>query len=55
MKKLLLTLLFTAVLAAESAQAQDDGTIVFMPQWTAQAQFAGYYVAETKGFIRKQG
>ena len=35
-------------------QAQDE-TIVFTPQWTAQAQFAGYYVAEAKGFYREAG
>jgi NitT/TauT family transport system substrate-binding protein len=28
---------------------------VFTPQWTAQAQFAGYYVAEEKGFYREAG
>ena len=28
---------------------------VFTPQWTAQAQFAGYYVAEAKGFYREAG
>jgi NitT/TauT family transport system substrate-binding protein len=28
---------------------------VFTPQWTAQAQFAGYYVAEVKGFYREAG
>ncbi|WP_244513053.1 ABC transporter substrate-binding protein [Prevotella sp. ne3005] len=28
---------------------------MFTPQWTAQAQFAGYYVAETKGFYREAG
>ena len=28
---------------------------VFMPQWTAQAQFAGYYVAQEKGFYREAG
>ena len=32
-----------------------DGTLVFTPQWTAQAQFAGYYVAEAKGFYREAG
>ena len=37
-----------------TAAAQDD-TIVFTPQWTAQAQFAGYYVAEAKGFYREAG
>ena len=30
-------------------------TLVFTPQWTAQAQFAGYYVAEIKGFYREAG
>ena len=30
-------------------------TIVFTPQWTAQAQFAGYYVAAEKGFFREAG
>jgi NitT/TauT family transport system substrate-binding protein len=34
--------------------AQNE-TIVFTPQWTAQAQFAGYYVAEAKGFYREAG
>lgn len=29
--------------------------IVFTPQWTAQAQFAGYYVAKEKGFYSKAG
>ena len=28
---------------------------VFTPQWTAQAQFAGYYVAQEKGFYREAG
>ena len=28
---------------------------MFTPQWTAQAQFAGYYVAEVKGFYREAG
>lgn len=39
---------------ALEAIAQDD-IFVFTPQWTAQAQFAGYYVAEAKGFYRKAG
>ena len=29
--------------------------IVFTPQWTAQAEFAGYYVAKEKGFYRDVG
>jgi NitT/TauT family transport system substrate-binding protein len=39
---------------AQQASAQDE-TIVFTPQWTAQAQFTGYYVAEAKGFYREAG
>lgn len=29
--------------------------IVFTPQWTPQSQFAGYYVAQEKGFYREAG
>lgn len=36
-----------------SASAQQQ--IVFTPQWTAQAQFVGFYVAEAKGFYRNAG
>ena len=42
------------IATAQIASAQDE-TIVFTPQWTAQAQFAGYYVAEAKGFYRNAG
>ena len=42
------------LLHAQKVAAQDE-TIVFTPQWTAQAQFAGYYVAEAKGFYRDAG
>ncbi len=41
-------------LVAKATDSQDE-TIVFTPQWTAQAQFAGYYVAEAKGFYREAG
>jgi len=34
-------------------QAQEH--IVFTPQWTPQAQFAGYYVALEKGFYKEAG
>ena len=44
----------TVAAAVLTASAQDD-TIVFTPQWTAQAQFAGYYVAQEKGFYREAG
>ena len=46
--------LFCCAMLTQTAVAQDE-TIVFTPQWTAQAQFAGYYVAEAKGFYREAG
>ena len=49
---MVLTALFT--FCGSKVQAQGE-TIVFTPQWTAQAQFAGYYVAEAKGFYREAG
>jgi NitT/TauT family transport system substrate-binding protein len=57
MKQVLYTLFFLCVAmvtTAQTAEVQDE-TIVFTPQWTAQAQFAGYYVAEAKGFYREEG
>ena len=46
-----LTIYILLALLAQTVTAQE--TIVFTPQWTAQAQFAGYYVAEAKGFYRE--
>ena len=51
MRKSVLLLIFC--LLGLTASAQEE--IVFAPQWTAQAQFAGYYVAEAKGFYREAG
>ena len=50
-------LILAAVLGlfVTKAAAAQEGTIVFTPQWTAQAQFAGYYVAEAMGFYRDAG
>ena len=53
------TLLIAVVIAmcsnmVQKAAAQDD-EMIFTPQWTAQAQFAGYYVAQAKGFYREAG
>ena len=46
MKKLYLILItLFSCLGGPKAAAQ-DGALVFTPQWMAQAQFAGYYVAE---------
>lgn len=50
MKKLLLTVLLLWGCSALWAQK-----ITFMPQWTAQAQFIGYYVAKDKGFYEQEG
>lgn len=36
-------------------QNQAAAPFVFTPQWTAQAQFAGYYVALEKGFYEEEG
>ena len=55
---ILAVLLTVCVHTAQTAEAQTSTkgeTLVFTPQWTAQAQFAGYYVAEAKGFYREAG
>ena len=39
--------------AIPNLRAQDH--LVFSPQWMAQAQFAGYYVAQELGFYREAG
>ena len=51
MNRIILSIILS--LLSVATYAQDD--IVFTPQWTAQAQFAGYYVAEAKGFYREAG
>ena len=51
MKRFLLVL--SLLLASVTSRAQD--TFVFTPQWTAQAQFAGYYVAQELGFYTAAG
>jgi len=55
MKHLLHIILCAAWWAAVQTAVAEDETIVFTPQWTAQAQFAGYYVAQEKGFYREAG
>ena len=42
-----------SLFCAAVSGAQDR--IVFTPQWTAQAQFAGYYVARELGFYKEAG
>ena len=46
--------LIMALVAAANCFAQKE-RIVFTPQWTAQAQFAGYYVAKENGFYKQSG
>ena len=54
MKKLMTTLATAAVaLAGFAAQAADDVTLQL--KWVTQAQFAGYYVAQEKGFYEEAG
>ena len=52
MKQTLL-LVMAAMMAALPARAQEK--FIFTPHWTAQAQFAGFYVAKEKGFYRAEG
>ena len=52
MKRLIL-LCCLGCLCSISLHAQDK--FIFTPQWTAQAQFAGYYVALEKGFYKDAG
>ncbi|ODT65677.1 MAG: nitrate ABC transporter substrate-binding protein [Pelagibacterium sp. SCN 63-23] len=53
MKKLLLTLAVGAMtLASPAVMAQDAVSIQL--KWVTQAQFAGYYVAEAKGFYDEE-
>lgn len=52
MKKLL-TGAMLALMAGGAAQAEDDVTLQL--KWVTQAQFAGYYVAQAKGFYEEEG
>lgn len=51
LKACLLTVVFFFAYLDASAQE----VITFMPQWTPQTQFAGYYVAMAKGFYAQEG
>ena len=50
-KRLILPVLL--LLSAVFSRAQEK--FIFTPQWTAQAQFAGYYVAQEMGFYKEAG
>lgn len=56
MKRLYKTCLLLLALCAMGSNARGQANrIVFTPQWTPQSQFAGYYVAQAKGFYREAG
>ena len=47
-----------AILAGAATAAQNEPSLApatFLPQWTPQAQFAGFYIAFEKGLYRQQG
>jgi NitT/TauT family transport system substrate-binding protein len=52
---LLLLMVFLAIAPFPVAQAAAGNTVTFIPQWLPQSQFAGYYVAQEKGFYRQRG
>jgi len=55
--RILLVLSFLSPLAAAAAPAVSGPPqkLVFLPHWSPQAQFAGYYMAREKGFYRRNG
>ena len=54
-KRLAAIILALALSLPLCAQSKGESTIVFTPQWTAQAQFAGYYAALELGFYKEEG
>ena len=48
-------LILPALLLSLAIQTRAQERLVFTPQWTAQAQFAGYYVAQELGFYKDAG
>lgn len=57
MKRLLfiLTTLLACAATLYGEEAEEREKIVFTPQWTSQCQFAGYYVAQEKGYYADAG
>lgn len=47
-----LYLILLIILSPDTGKAQ---SLVLTPKWTAQAQFAGYYVADQMGFYKDEG
>jgi len=56
MKKFLIgTLAGALALAAAGVASAQDNNVVLQLKWVAQGQFAGYYVAQAKGFYEEEG
>jgi NitT/TauT family transport system substrate-binding protein len=55
MKNVRLFALMVATLLLASAAAQQTVDVVFQSKWFPQAQFAGYFVAQNKGFYAEEG
>ncbi len=51
----LFCLLFVLFLAVPAFAMGEEKRVSFMPHWSPQAQFAGYYVAYEKGIYKKYG
>ena len=54
-KEKILILSVVLINSLSVAAQKVSGKFVFTPQWTAHAQFAGYYVALEKGFYKQAG
>lgn len=55
MKEKILILLVVLINSLTIVAQKTSEKFVFTPQWTAHAQFAGYYVAMEKGFYKQAG
>lgn len=54
-QKIFLHLVAIIVLLLSISEIKAQEKLVFTPQWTAQSQFAGYYVAYEKDFYKEAG
>lgn len=55
LRRFLLPLLLVFIGASAMAEETAVKKLSFLPHWSPQAQFAGYYMAQHKGFYRKHG
>ena len=51
----IITIGLAMILQAVAPTASKAEKFVFTTSWTAQAEFAGYYIAKEKGFYKEQG